>query len=67
MKIRTLIKAGDRVTIKDRFGKEHTGKAVMPSSEGGWVLNMGGRHGTPGLASDSNVTKIKNKPFNPQA
>jgi hypothetical protein len=64
MKIRTLIKAGDRVTIKNRFGQEKTGKAVMPSGEGGWVLNMGGAHGTPGLATDDNVTKIKGKPFN---
>lgn len=63
MKIRTLIKAGDRVTIKNRFDQERTGRAVMPSSHGGWVLNMGGRHGTPDIADDDNVTKINGKPF----
>jgi len=30
-----MIKAGDRVTIVDRFGKLHTGRAVMRSSAGG--------------------------------
>jgi putative sterol carrier protein len=40
------VQAGDRVTIRDRFGHEHTGRAVMRSSHGGWVLNMGGAHGT---------------------
>ena len=53
------IQRGDRVTIVDRFGKEHSGKAVMPSSYGGWVLNMGGPHGTPAIASDENVTRVK--------
>lgn len=24
----------------------------------GWVLNMGGRHGTPGIASESNIVKV---------
>ena len=54
-----LIRPGDRVTIVDRFGVERTGRAVMPSSHGGWVLNMGGRYGTPGLADDSNVTRVR--------
>jgi hypothetical protein len=51
---------GDRVTIVDRFGKEQTGRAVMKGPHG-WVLNMGGKHGTPGIASDDNVTKVKKK------
>jgi hypothetical protein len=49
---------GDRVTIVDRFGKEHTGKAVM-KGPAGWVLNMGGRHGTPDIASEKNIVKVK--------
>lgn len=56
---------GDRVTIVDRFGKERSGKAVMRSSNGGWVLNMGGKYGTPGIADDSNVVRVsksKKKP-----
>lgn len=54
------IRAGDRVTILDRFGQEHTGTAVMVSGDRkGWVLNMGGPHGTPGIATEDNVTKVK--------
>ena len=55
------IRAGDRVTIVNRFGQEHSGRAVMRSSIGGWVLNMGGPHGTPGLADDSNITRVVQK------
>jgi hypothetical protein len=53
------IRHGDRVTIVNRFGQQHTGRAVMRSSSGGWVLNMGGAHGTPGLADDRNVVRVK--------
>ena len=53
------IHPGDRVTIVDRFGKPSTGRAVMPAKGGiGWVLNMGGKHGTPGIATDENVVKV---------
>jgi len=54
-----MIKAGDKVTTVDRFGKKHTGRAVMRSSAGGWVLNMGGKYGTPGLADGRNIVKIQ--------
>lgn len=53
------VKAGDRVTIVDRFGKKHTGRAVMPCIAGGWVLNMGGPHGTPGIANDANTVAVR--------
>jgi hypothetical protein len=43
----SLIVPGSRVTIVNRFGQEHTGRAVM-----------GGPHGRPGIASDENVTKV---------
>jgi hypothetical protein len=52
------IRAGDRVTIVNRFGQKSTGRAVMPSSNGGWVLNMGGAHGTPGIATAENIVKV---------
>lgn len=52
------IRAGCRVTIVDRFGKQRTGRAVMKGPHG-WVLNMGGKHGTPGIASDANITNVK--------
>jgi hypothetical protein len=61
------IKAGDRVTILVPAGlgrdgqewKEATGRAVMHSANGGWVLNMGGPHGTPGLASAENTVRVQ--------
>lgn len=59
------IRHGSRVTIVDRFGKSHTGRAVM-RGPAGWVLNMGGAHGTPGIATAANVTRVKNgNPWNP--
>ena len=61
------VRPGDRVTIVDRFGKQRTGRAVMRSSYGGWVLNMGGRYGTPGLADDSNIVKVSKSSRNPGA
>lgn len=52
------IQRGDRVTISMPHGGTKTGRAVMPSSHGGWVLNMGGAHGTPGIADDNNIVKV---------
>lgn len=54
----SVIRPGDRVTIVDRFGKKHTGRAVMRSGAGGWVLNMGGKYGQPGLADRSNIVQV---------
>jgi hypothetical protein len=63
------IRHGDRVIILVPAGigrngqewKEATGRAVMYSSNGGWVLNMGGRHGTPGIATEQNTVRIVSK------
>jgi hypothetical protein len=33
----------------------------MRSSAGGRVLNMGGRHGTPGLADPNNVVAVNGR------
>lgn len=55
----STIRRGDRVTIRDRFGKTQTGTAVMPSSGGGWVLNMGGKYGTPSVATDENFVSVR--------
>lgn len=52
---------GDRVTIVNRFGQKHTGKAVM-RGPAGWVLDMGGRHGTPGIATEQNIVKVRRSP-----
>lgn len=61
------VRHGDRVTILVPAGigrngqewKRATGKAVMRSAYDGWVLNMGGRYGTPGIASDSNIVEVR--------
>ena len=53
------IRAGDRITIRTPQGQERTGRVVMRSSAGGWVLNMGGAHGTPGLADERNIVKVR--------
>lgn len=54
------IRPGCRVTIVNRFGQARTGTAVMRGPHG-WVLNMGGRHGTPGIASDANISSVRCK------
>lgn len=59
MRLIDCIKAGDRVTIADYDGKQRTGRAVMPSTADGWVLNMGGAHGTPAIAMDCNTIKVR--------
>lgn len=63
------IKAGDRVTILVPAGlglfgqewKESTGRCVMNSSHGGYVLNMGGRYGVPGVCNHENFVKATRK------
>lgn len=60
------IRAGDKVTILvpngiGRHGpewKEKTGRAVMRGDHG-WVLNMGGRFGTPGVATPENLVRVR--------
>lgn len=53
------IRNGSRVTIVMPDGKMRTGRAKMKSRDiDGWVLDMGGRYGTPALASDDNVVKV---------
>jgi len=54
------IKAGSRVTIVGRDGRQMTGKAVMFNPKvDGWVLNMGGRYGKPAIATDDNVVSVR--------
>ena len=55
-----MIKPGDRVYIMNRFGQVHSGRAVM-KGPAGWVLNMGGKYGTPAIADDRNTIKIHQK------
>ncbi len=53
------IQVGDRVTIKTPQGQERTGRAIMYNCKvDAWVLDMGGRHGIPGMASERNFIKV---------
>ena len=53
-----VARPGSRVTIVNRFGQTRTGRAVMRGPHG-WVLNMGGAHGTPAIANDDNIVAVK--------
>lgn len=63
------IRAGSRVTVLTPQGQERSGTAVMYNAKyGTWVLNMGGPHGTPGMASPKNTVKtVVRKPTRAQA
>jgi hypothetical protein len=52
------VEVGSRVTILTPHGQRRSGRAVMRSSAGGWVLNMGGKHGTPGLVDERNIVSV---------
>jgi len=51
------ISAGMRVTIRTPQGQERSGRAVMLGPVG-WVLNMGGRYGTPAVATERNFVRF---------
>jgi hypothetical protein len=54
------IRVGDRVTLLTAHGQERTGRVVM-RGPAGWVLNLGGRHGTPGIVNEGNFVRIARK------
>lgn len=55
------IRPGDRVTILVYAGintwKPKTGRAVFRGTHG-YVLNMGGRYGTPAVANAKNLVRV---------
>jgi hypothetical protein len=51
------IRRGSRVTIVTPHGQNRIGTAVMQGPHG-WVLNLGGAHGTPGIASPENTVRV---------
>ena len=65
MDLISKIRPGDKVTILVPAGlgrngpeyKKRTGRAVM-RGPAGWVLNLGGRYGTPGVATAENTVKV---------
>lgn len=54
----SLIRVGDRVTILKPHGNRVTGRVVMVF-ETHAVLNAGGRHGTPEVATAANIVALK--------
>jgi hypothetical protein len=48
------IRVGAKVTLLNRFDQKVTGRAVMRGPHG-WVLNMGGAHGTPKVIDERAV------------
>lgn len=58
------IKSGTRLTIRTPHGQERTGRVVMLGPQG-WVLNLGGRYGTPGIANVNNIVAVNSKRLNP--
>jgi len=58
MRLIDTVQNGDKVTIITPHGNQLTGRAVM-KGPAGWVLNMGGKYGTPGIASDENVIRVR--------
>ena len=54
------IRNGDLVSIETRHGNILKGRAVM-LGPGGWVLNLGGAHGTPGIANRENVVAVRKR------
>ena len=57
-KVRILVHAGIGINGPESMVK--TGRAVMYVREcDHWVLDMGGRYGTPGIASVRNLVSVK--------
>ncbi len=54
------IRPGDKVSILTPQGQVRSGRAVMRGPYG-WVLNMGGPHGTPAVATDENIYRVHAK------
>lgn len=52
------VMVGDRVTVVNRFGQTSTGKVALIGTHGP-VLNMGGRYGTPQVATLENIVSVK--------
>jgi len=54
------IRPGSKVTIITPHGSKLKGKAVM-RGPAGWVLNLGGKYGTPGIADETNVITVSGR------
>lgn len=50
------IRPGQRLAIGTPHGHKRSGRVVM-AGPAGWVLNLGGKHGTPGIANETNIVR----------
>lgn len=56
------LKAGDIVLFTNQQGQVLRGRVVMPSAfAGGYVVNIGGRYGTPKIVSEQNFVGFAKK------
>jgi hypothetical protein len=60
------IRPNTRVTIRTPHGQTRQGRAVM-RGPAGWVLNLGGRYGTPGIACEQNLVAVGGRHVEPVA
>lgn len=56
------IQVNDTVTFRTPQGQERKGRAVMYGSNG-WVLNCGGKYGTPAMVSEKNFVRLRKSPI----
>ncbi len=63
MKLSHQVRHGDRVTIRTPQGQEATGRVngLLITRGSHCVLNMGGKHGRPAIASDENIVSINGR------
>lgn len=54
------IRPGDKVYFVNSRNQRCSGRVVMLGSNG-WVVNIGGQHGTPAIVSESNFLTIGGK------
>lgn len=53
------IRARSKVTIITPLNQKVSGRAVM-KGPCGWVLNMGGKYGSPAIATEDNIVAVNN-------
>jgi len=62
MDLSKVIKNNDTVVIKNAHGQTLKGKArIYNRNHNIWVLNLGGRVGTPGIATEKNIITVNGK------
>jgi hypothetical protein len=57
----SMIKPNSTVVVKGRFGVQRGKARIYNKHHNVWVLNLGGRHGTPGIATRDNIISVDRK------